>query len=279
MKTALKIIGGVFLTLIIVGNLAKIIVKPSYENSFEAQVKRANRDCPIPVANGVGQVSSIKLENEFLTYYIDYKPGFANINAFKSNPDAARDMFYLSFVALQAQGSYVEKMMSELLKKSIGVRIVISDGRGSRFLSDLTPAYISEMNNRISINPSEALHEALMLKIQTESRGFPIQADEGMIITGMSLEDNNIIVIVELDENIYDINLLKDASDDFGNTLLEEANNGDPELGALLDLCKISHTGLTYRMIGSNSRNYCDMNISSNKIRQNRVVPPQVNIH
>lgn len=279
MKTAIKIIGGIFLALMVVGNLAKTIAKTSYENSIEAQVKRANRDCPIPVANGVGQVSSIKLENEFLTYYIDYKPGFANIEAFKSNPDAARDMFYLSFIALQAQGSYVEKMMSELMKKSIGVRIVISDGKGSRFQSDLTPAYISEMNNLFTINPSEALHEALKLKIQTDSCGFPIQADEGMIITGMSLENNNIIVIAELDENVYDINLIKDASDDFGNTLLEEANNGDPELGALLDLCKISHTGLTYRMIGSKSRNYCDINISSNIIIQNRVVPPQVNIH
>lgn len=279
MNTVLKIIGGFLLTLIVVGNLAKMIAKPVYENSIEAQVKRANHDCPIPVANGVGEVSSIKLENEFLTYYIDFKSGFTNIAAFKSNPDATRDMFYLSFVALQAQGSYVEKMMSELLKKNIGIRIVISDGRGSHFQSDLTPAYISEMNNRVTINPSEALHEALMLKIQTESCGFPIQADEGMIVTGMSLEDNNIIVIAELDENIYDINLLKDASDDFGNTLLEEANNGNPELGALLDLCNISHTGLTYRMIGSNSRNHCDMNISSNKIRQNRVVPPQVNIH
>ena len=104
-----------------------------------------------------GQVSSIKLENEFLTYYIDYKPGFVNINALKSNPDATRDMFYLSFLALQAQGSYVKKMMPELLKKNIGVRIVISDGKDSRFQSDLIPAYISEMNHRITVNPSEAL--------------------------------------------------------------------------------------------------------------------------
>ena len=95
MKTAIKIIGGIFLALMVVGNLAKTIAKTSYENSIEAQVKRANSDCPIPVANGVGQVSSIKLENEFLTYYIDYKPGFTDIKALKSNPDVTRDMFYL----------------------------------------------------------------------------------------------------------------------------------------------------------------------------------------
>lgn len=100
-----------------------------------------------------------------------------------------------------------------------------------------------------------------------------------MVLTGLSLKDNNIIVEVGIDENLYDVASFAAVSDEFADNIITEANNGDPELGALLDLCKISHTGLTYRMIGSKSRNYCDVNISSNKIRQNRVVPPQVNIH
>ena len=279
MKTALKIIGGIFLALIVVGNIAKLIAKSANENSIEAQVARANRDCPIPVANGVGQVSSIKLENNFLTYCLDYKPGYANIEAFRSKPDATRDMFYLSFVAMQAQGSYVEKMMSELLKQNIGLRMIISDGTGNRYRSDLTPAYIFEMNNRIKSNPSEALHDALMLKIQIENNGFPMKAEEGMILTGMSLEDNNIVVLAELDENLYDINLLNEATADFGYSLLEEANNGDPELAAMFDLCKVSHTGLVYRMKGKQSGRYCDMRISSDEIRRLRKTPSQVNIH
>ena len=83
MKKTLKIIGGIFLA------------KPSYENSIEAQIKRANRDCPIPVANGIGQVTSITLEDNYLTYRIDYRPGHVNIDVFKNNPDATRAMFYL----------------------------------------------------------------------------------------------------------------------------------------------------------------------------------------
>ncbi len=115
MKQALKIIGCIFLVLIVIGNIVKLVAKPSYENSIETQVKRANRDCPIPVANGIGQVTSITFEDNSLTYRINYLPGHVNIDAFKKNPDAARAMFYLSFVCLQAQGSYVEKMMTELV--------------------------------------------------------------------------------------------------------------------------------------------------------------------
>lgn len=279
MKKTLKIIGGVFLALIVVGNIVKIITKTTYEDSFETQIERANRDCPIPVANGVGQVSSIKLEDNLLTYYMDYEAGFVNIEAFKANPDAARDMFYLSFIALQAQGNYVDVLIKELMKRNIGLRIIVSDGAGSKFSSILSSDYISDMNKRVTINPSEALYEALKLKIQMESFGFPFEVEEGMVLTGMTLESNNIIVIAELDENIYDLNILKNVSNDFGYLLLEEANNGDPELGAMFDLCKVSHSGLVYRMVGKQSRQQCDMGISSDEIRRLRKIPSQVNIH
>lgn len=279
MKKALKIIGGIFLVFIEVGNIVKIIAKPSYENSIEKQIKRANSDCPIPVANGVGKISSIKLEDNLLTYYIDYKPGCVKTEAFKANPVATRDMFYLSFIVLQAQGNYVKEMMNELMKRNIGLRIIVSDGTGSKFSSVLSSDYISDMSQRVAMNPSEALHEALKLKIQTESSSFPIEVEEGMVLTGMTLESNNIIVIAELDENLYDLNLLKNVSNDFGLSLLEEAKNGDPELGALFDLCKISHSGLVYRMRGKQSRQQCDMSISSDEIRRLRKIPSQVNIH
>ena len=100
-----------------------------------------------------------------------------------------------------------------------------------------------------------------------------------MVLTGLSLKDNNIIVEVGIDENLYDVASFAAVSDEFADNIITEANNGDPELGALLDLCKISHTGLTYRLIGNYSKTHYDMNISSSLIRQNRNVPPQVNIH
>ena len=98
-------------------------------------------------------------------------------------------------------------------------------------------------------------------------------------MTGMTIRDNNIVVMVGIDESLYDLDAFKVVSDEFADNILNEANSGDPELGALLDLCKISHTGLTYRMIGNYSKKYCDMNISSEQIGQHRITPPQVNIH
>ena len=278
MKKAIKIIGGIFLALIVIGNIAKLVAKPSYENSIESQIKRANRDCPIPVANGIGQVTSITLEDNSLTYRIDYRPGHVNIDAFENNPDATRAMFYLSFVCLQAQGSYVEKMMNELVSKGIGLKIIVSDGTGEQFSSVMTLEYISKMKHEVSLNPSEELHEALKLKLDIETTGLPIQIDEGMVMTGMQLEGNNIVVSVDMSEDLYDLDILEESSTELAMSLLSEANAGDPELGALFDLCKVSHSGLVYRAIGSKTNRHVDMGLSSEQIRKGRKTPSQVNI-
>lgn len=278
MKKALKIIGGILLVILAIGNIVKLVAKPSYENAIEAQIKRANRDCPIPVANGIGQVSSITLEDNLITYRIDYQPGHVNINAFNKNPDATRAMFYLSFVCLQAQGSYVEKMMNELVAKGIGMKIVVSDGAGKQFTSVMTPDYISKMKREVSLNPSEALHDALKLKLEMETAWLPTQIDEGLIMTGMKLEGNNIVVLVKMSEELYNLDVLEESSSELAASMLDEANAGDPELGALFDLCKISHSGLIYRISGSKSNKKVDMILSCEQIRNGRKTPAQVNI-
>lgn len=278
MKKSLKIIGIIFLVLMGLGGITRAIVKPTVDNSFEQQIRRANLDCPIPVANGVGQVSSISLDNNFLVYTLDYKPGYINIDGYIQNPDATRDMFYLAFLCMNGQGGHSDIMANELIKRGYGLKIVASNGSSS-MSSELTPEYIKQMTDKVKINPTEALHDALLLKFETENTTFPVKIDEGMIMTGMSLQENNIIVEVEVNENLYDLAAFEAVADEFADNIINEANSGDPELGAMLDLCKISHTGLTYRMIGNRSKKHCDMNISSTQIRQNRIVPPQVNIH
>lgn len=264
--------------MIVIGNIVKLVAKPSYENSIEAQIKRANRDCPIPVANGIGQVSSITLEDNSLTYRIDYRPGHINIDAFKNNPDATRAMFFLSFLCLQAQGSYVEKMMSKLTSQGVGLKIIVSDSTGEQFTSTMTTDYITRMKREVSLNPSEALHEALKLKLSIETSGLPMQIDEGMVMTGMNLDGHDIVVTVKMSEDLYDLDVLKESSSEFAASLLDEANAGDPELGALFDLCKISHSGLIYRAIGSKTNRHVDMGLSSEQIRKGRKTPSQVNI-
>lgn len=219
MKKTLKIIGIIFLVLMGLGGLTRAIVNPAIDNSFEQQIRRANRDCPIPVANGVGQVSSISLDNNFLVYRLDYKPGFINIDGYRRNPNATRDMFYLAFLCMNGQGGHSDIMSNELIKRGYGLKIVASNGSSS-FSSELTPEYIKQMTDKVKLNPTEALHDALLLKFETENTTFPVKIDDGMIMTGISLQENNIIVEVEVDEYLYDLTAFETVADEFADNII-----------------------------------------------------------
>jgi hypothetical protein len=281
MKAALKIIAGMFIALILIVSIAKMNVRPSSDNSNSIidLIESANRDCPIPIANGVGQVTAIKFENNDITYYLDYNKGFFNFDAYEANQEAARELFYLSFVCLNAQDYQSKTFRDELKNNGYGIKVIICDGTGQRFVSELTPAYIAEMDNRVSSNPNKALHDGLALKLQLEEKDLPIEIEEGLTITKFYLEDNNVVNEVIVNEDLYDISAFHENMDAISSSMMEEANNGDPESGALLDLCKVSHTGLIYRMIGDRSKQCADVVLSSEFIRTYRNTPSQVDIN
>lgn len=81
-----------------------------------------------------------------------------------------------------------------------------------------------------------------------------------------------------MSEELYDLNVLNESSAELAASMLDEANAGDPELRALFDLCKVSHSGLIYRVIGSKTGRLVDMGLSSEYIRTGRKTPFQVNI-
>ncbi len=58
----------------------------------------------------------------------------------------------------------------------------------------------------------------------------------------MTLESNNIIVIAELDENMYDLNLLKDVSNDLAFHYLKTQIMETQNLAHCLIFVKISHS-------------------------------------
>ena len=73
LKITLSVIGIALLCLMILGQIAKTAMKPEMETVSQKSesarmIERADRDCPIPAAMGKGEVTGIKLENDYVTY-------------------------------------------------------------------------------------------------------------------------------------------------------------------------------------------------------------------
>lgn len=279
MKKTFKYIGVAFITLMVLGNIAKIVMKPSVDNSLKIQVESANRSCPIPVAEGAGQVSAIKLVGKNIVYYLDYKANHFDAEIFNANSEIARDMFYMCLICVKAQEGQ-ENMLHILLNKyNVGLKVVAKDGTGSSFSCEMSPKYMRDMEKKIDMNPSEALHAAMEMQMKMEALELPQTLDEGMVLTQFGLEDNNLVARIEMDEHLYDFDLLESSREEIASNLIDQTNSADHPMAALFDLCKLSHTGIVYRYIGVQTKRVVEIQISSDRIRAGHKTPQSLNIN
>lgn len=277
MKKVLKITGIVFVCLMILGNIARMVTRPMYENSFAAQVARANRDCPIPVALGNGAVTAIHLEKGYLTYYLSYDNPFYNLMSSVDQKKVNKALL-MCFLCLNGQGSNQGNvLMDKLMEENCGLRIVISNSAKGKFECSATVQDIQTLRKKFDLDPHEALYSLLSLSMEAEKVNLPMKIEEGITLTDYGLDGENIIITAEMDEYLYSIDQLNENIGAVKSSILEDGIN-DADSRALYDLCKVSHTGLIYRYVGNLTHKNCDVFISSDEIRRLVPTPSNVNI-
>ena len=158
------------------------------------------------------------------------------------------------------------------------MRIVITESATGAYETTASVDEIKAFRERFHLNPHEALYSLLALKIEAERSSLPMQLDEGMVMTDCSLDRDNIVMVIEIDESIYSMNDFIENQDLMKSSIIEESLN-DPESKIMLDLCKVSHSGLVYRMIGNYTGKQLDIVITQEEIRQFDPLPSNVYIH
>ena len=277
MKKTLKIIGIVIVCLMVLGNIAKMVTRPMYENSFAAQVARANRNCPIPVALGNGAITAIHLENGYLTYYLSYDNPFYNLMS-SVDQKKVNEALLMCFLCLNGQGSNQGNvLMDKLMEENCGLRIVISNSAIGKFECSATVQDIQTLRKKFDLDPHEALYSLLSLSMEAEKVNLPMKIEEGITLTDYGLDGDNIVITAEMDEYLYSIDQLSENIGAVKSSILEDGIN-DADSRALYDLCKVSHTGIVYRYIGNLTHKQCDVVISSDEIRRLVPTPSNVNI-
>ena len=276
-------LGILLMCLMIFGQVAKMAMKPSMDRAiqhseFARAIERADRDCPIPVALGKGAVTGIKLEGSYVTYYLSYDSDFMNVLSGVNDEEKVKEGILMCFLCINAQGrNQGDLVMDLLIKEDCGIKVVVTKSATGRFECSATVDEIKVLRDRFRLNPHEALYNLLTLSVESEKATLPMDLGDGMIMTDYSLNGDNIVVAIEIDERQYSISDLIANKEYIKSSMLNEALN-QPESKALLDLCKVSHTGLVYRYYGNHSHKAFKIEFPSDEIRRTVKTPSNVNI-
>ena len=128
------------------------------------------------------------------------------------------------------------------------------------------------------MNPQEAMKRCLDIQVEMTSAALPMEIDEGMTMTDYRLSDETIVTTIVVDESLYSISQMRSNKSMIKDAMLEEGVK-DPSSKATLDLCKISHTGLRYHIMGNQSHQSFDVDITSQEIVDYVETPSTLNIH
>ena len=282
-KITFSVVGIIFLCLMILGQIAKTVMKPTMEKEsqraeFARMIERADRDCPIPAAMGKGAVTGITLENGYVTYYLAYDSDFINILSRIEDKNKVKEGILMCLLCINAQGSSQGDLVMDLLAKfGYGIRVVITESATGRFDFKANVDEINTLREKFQLNPHEALYNLLSISIEAERTSLPLKLDEGFLLTDYSLEGENIAITIQLDENLYSIDTMASNMELVKESMFEEGLS-DPSSKALLDMCKVSHSGLKYIFTGKQSHKSFDVLLSSNEIRKIVQTPSNVNI-
>ena len=282
-KIVFSVIGVTFLCLIIIGQIAKTAMKPAMEKAtqkseFARMIERADRDCPIPAAMGKGAVTGIKLEEGYVTYYLSYDPDFLNLLSRLGNEEKVKQAILMCFLCINAQGSNQGDLIMDLLIRfDYGLRVVITQSANGKFDFRASVNDIKTLREKYNLNPHEALYNLLTISIEAERSSLPTELEEGFWLTDYKLEGDNIVVCLQLDESLYSIDEMSSNKDLVKEAMFEEGLK-DPESKALLDMCKVSHSGLKYCFTGNRSHKAFDVELSSSEIRRIVHTPATLNI-
>ncbi len=280
LKILLSAIGVFLLCGMIFSQIVKTVFMPFIEHDkqraeFAQSIERADRECPIPVALGKGAITGIKLEDGYVTYYGTYDSDFTHILN-KIDDEQKKKCILMSMLCINAQnGNQGDVLMNSLEKYGYGIRFVITQSGAGKFDFRASTEEIKALREKFRLNPHEALLNGLSISIEAVRASLPLKIDEGMQVTDYSLEDENIVIGVECDEDIYSIDEISSKSKWFKDSMFEDGLS-DPSSKALLDLCKVSHTGIKYIFTGKRSRKSTDILLSSDEIRQKVQTPSPI---
>lgn len=284
-KTVLKALGWSFIALIVLGVISQGL-KSVYrgqnhvaDNSVLSQIQKANASCPIPLANGVGCVSSITLEGNLVTYVISFQDDYYQAIERAVTNERGKEALLLSTFLLNAQNGKGDMMTELLINEGLGVKLIIESLSSSKhFECSLTAEEFKTERSKIDMNPQEAMKRCLDIQVEITSAALPMEIDEGMTMTGYRLIDETIVTTIVVDENLYSISQMRSNKPLIKEAMLDEGIK-DPSSKATLDLCKISHTGLRYHIVGDQSHQSLDVDITSQEIVDFVETPSTLNIH
>ena len=212
--------------------------------------EQANKQCPISMGMS-GNIVSVEFDGEDIVYNAVLNDEIVDIDLMEANKEMAKRGALQIFANPSKD---IKVMVDELKSAQAGMKIVYkSAAKNKTFTLKLS---LEEITNALS-NPEAQVDPEEYLKNQIEmtAQSYPEELGDGMTLTALVEEGNNLVYICELDENVITVADIEEsrsaAEESLRQTLAEIAN--DPAAKMFVRSCIETGRNICYRYVESKS--------------------------
>lgn len=232
------------------------------ESKLEQEIEAINQECPINMGM-TGDLLSLKYDAKAkeVQVYISVNDEYMNVEELIKQPQIATENVKLSF----SQGNPRE-IAEKIMKAGAGLSITYkSSSSGKKFTVNLSQKDLKDLLD----NPLTDLEKnELMLKnkIAIENNNCPKEIEKGIECVRVYDDGDNVIYDFKMDEDLYDISLLKSTKIDHQEVLEDLIK--DPvvknDATTMIELGR----GLVYHYYGDKSGKSYDVSFSSEDMKK-----------
>ena len=223
-------------------------------------------DAVCPISYGLsGDLLSIKYhekDNMVLMYYSLNEEMSSHV-FLKQNKDNMMKQLRLSLSHDKSR-----QMLKDMVNAKASLMVIYKTPSTGKTIKFTLPY---EELKEIKDNPlSETEVKRMILdnSVAMQNSSMPMKVDEGIVQTKVAIVDDNLVYYYEMDEDIYDMKVLKKMPAELKDGIREELKNmrRDPTMQRELQMLNALGMGYMYRYYGRTSKDYVDVIFTPNEL-------------
>lgn len=235
----------------------------SSKKKLQSGIETVNKECPIDLGM-IGEISSLEFDeeaNEVIMTMTISKELPLKISALNK----LKNTLKRNMLGAWAKSESGIILMKEIAKADSKFTMVIQAEESNESLK------INVSKNEIKdlaegkVDPISP-RDMLEIMITSTNTQCPMQIENGMIMSSVSLEGNNFVYNYSVDENLVSIEAIKQNKSAVKANIKQILSSNDMTVKQMVKICKEANTGIVYRYIGDVSGDVCIIKFSSSEL-------------
>ena len=225
----------------------------SSKKKLQSGIETANKECPIDLGM-IGEISSLEFDEEtdevIMTMTISKElPLNIKRSMLGAWAKSESGMMLMKEIA-KADSKFTMVILAEESNESLRINVSKNE------IKDLAEGKVDPISPR----------DMLEIMITSTNAQCPMQIENGIIMSSVSLEGHNFVYNYSVDENLVSIEALKQNKSAVKANIKQILSSDDMMVKQMVKICKEANTGIVYRYIGDVSGDVCIIKFSSSEL-------------